>query len=379
MSVWRSELKRLPAIVAVVALVAAACGAERGRATETRTNPSTPAPPDLVRIVYPGTESDPGNIEIFADGNRRYRITAVSGPNEGYYQVWDGQVMLIYTPGEGYQRDDHPGDDMLGVAFFVKPGTDEFDKTCPKSRRLGTKTLYGRSAVRYACDARPMDEQTGEEAAPAREISVDEQTGLILVDGPYVPTEVTFGPAIKADTFSTEIPAGAEVPPDDSETTGPPRLGEFRLPAVGGGYVSDTSYRGKPLVLVVGSPTSLKAALARVVPMTGGGVKPVVVGVLIAVPPSDWKGSLLNPEDEKKYLDSVAKTAGPFAVPVGIDVKGAAVGQIVASLPELIPPEGSTETESAVALVGSDGVVAHVMPPEDADDAQLRSWLGDLS
>jgi hypothetical protein len=227
-----------------------------------------------------------------------------------------------------------------------------------------------------------MDEQTGEEAAPAREISVDEQTGLILVDGPYVPIEVTFGPAIKADTFSTEIPAGAEpteVPPDDSETTGPPRLGEFRLPAVGGGYVSDTSYRGKPLVLVVGSPTSLKAALARVVPMTGGGVKPVVVGVLIAVPPSDWKGSLLNPEDEKKYLDSVAKTAGPFAVPVGIDVKGAAVGQIVASLPELIPPEGSTETESAVALVGSDGVVAHVMPPEDADDAQLRSWLGDLS
>ncbi|MEU4290145.1 hypothetical protein AB0E63_18145 [Kribbella sp. NPDC026596] len=391
MAVGRNGLKRLSAIVAVVALVAG-CGAQRDPATETRTNPSTPAPPDLVRIVYPGTESDPGNVEIFADGNRRYRITAVSGPNAGYYQVWDGRVMLIYTPGEGYQRDDHPGDDMRGVAFFVKPETDEFEKTCPKGRRLGAKTLYGRNAVRYACDARPMNEQTGEEAAPAREISLDEQTGLILVDGPYVPIEVTFGPAIKADTFSTDIPSGAEptegpsdgggpteVPPDEGETTTPAGLGAFRLPAVGGGFVSDTSYRGKPLVLVVGSPSSLRVALARVLPMTGGGVKPVVVGVLIAVPPSDWKGSLLNPADEKKYVDSVARTAGPFTVPVGIDVKGAAVGSIVAGLPELIPPEGSTETESAVALVGSDGLVAHVLPPEDPSEAELRTWLAALS
>jgi hypothetical protein len=108
-------------------------------------------------------------------------------------------------------------------------------------------------------------------------------------------------------------------------------------------------------------------------------VKPVVVGVLIAVPPSDWKGSLLNPADEKKYVDSVARTAGPFTVPVGIDVKGAAVGSIVAGLPELIPPEGSTETESAVALVGSDGLVAHVLPPEDPSEAELRTWLGALS
>ena len=108
-------------------------------------------------------------------------------------------------------------------------------------------------------------------------------------------------------------------------------------------------------------------------------MNPVVVGVLIAVPPSDWKGSLLDPADAQEFVDSVARTAGPFAVPVGIDVKGAAVGSIVGGLPELIPPEGSTETESAIALVGADGVVVHVLPPEEADDAQVRTWLGGLS
>ena len=69
--------------------------------------------------------------------------------------------------------------------------------------------------------------------------------------------------------------------------------------------------------------------------MTSGGAKPTVIGVLIAVPGSDWKGSLANPEDEKTSVDSVATSSGPFAVPVGIDVKGAAVGQIVQTLPWL--------------------------------------------
>lgn len=75
----------------------------------------------------------------------------------------------------------------------------------------------------------------------------------------------------------------------------------------------------------------------------------------------------------------MAKTAGPFAVPVGIDVMGAADGQIVQDLPLLIPPEGSTETAAAIALVQSDGTVPHAVQAEDASDAQLREWLDAMS
>ena len=57
----------------------------------------------------------------------------------------------------------------------------------------------------------------------------------------------------------------------------------------------------------------------------------------------------------------------------------AAVGQIVQGLPWLIPPEGSTETAAAIALVQSDGTVPHAVLAEDASDTQLREWLAELS
>ena len=410
MTVRRKESARrsmLAVVAAVAVAMAGGCGGERAprdaadanEPASTSASGSPGTPPDLVRLVYESTESgEPESLELIVDGNRRYRVTSLTGPGAGHYLVWDGTALLIYNPDEDpkYMRDDQPDAEYVQEAdrktFFFRSATAEFDTLCPQARRLGTKKQYGRTLVRYACATRPADVEMGKEATGPREIALDEQTGLLLVDGAEAPTEVTFGATIKADTFSTAVAPGGDeptavppdtgeegtVPPDEGEQVNP-TLGAFRLPAVGGGFVADTSYRGKPLVLVAGSPSSLKPALARVLPLTSGGVKPAVIGVLIAVPPSDWKGSLANPEDEKAYVESVAKTAGPFSVPVGVDVKGAAVGQIVEGLPWLIPPEGSTETAAAIALVRSDGTVAQAKLAADATDAQLRGWLAKLS
>ena len=68
--------------------------------------------------------------------------------------------------------------------------------------------------MRYACDKVEAGPTAPVEPMAAREIVLDEQTGLMLVDGPYAPTEVTFGPQIKADTFSTSLPPGTEADTD---------------------------------------------------------------------------------------------------------------------------------------------------------------------
>jgi len=60
-----------------------------------------------------------------------------------------------------------------------------------------------------------------------------------------------------------------------------------------------------------------------------------VVGFVMAVPGEDWKGSLLDPADEKAFVDSVSKSAGRFAVPVGVDINGAAAGMFASGIPQM--------------------------------------------
>ena len=190
-------------------------------------------------------------------------MTVYTGPDAGTFQVWDGATFLMYTPPRQpeYQREVHPSEDEFPrVTFFYKEGSDAFRQTCPNARRLGRKTLYGRSAMRYACDKVEAGPTAPVEPMAAREIALDEETGLMLVDGPHVPKEDDVGPPIKADTFSTSLPPGTEeTPMPGAEETPPPEadettegLGAFHLPAVGGGYLDAASYQGKPVVVVTG-------------------------------------------------------------------------------------------------------------------------------
>lgn len=182
---------------------------------------------DLVRLRYKEvTGSDAGAMEIIADGNRRYRMTVSTGPDAGYFQVWDGATLLVYSPhgDPKYLREEHPSPEQLAEqTFFFTEGTAAFRRTCPNARRLGPKTVAGRSAVRYGCDKVVPEPTASGEPMDAREVALDEQTGLMLEDGPNVPTEVTFGPPVKADTFSTTLPPGAETtPPPGNEATAAP-------------------------------------------------------------------------------------------------------------------------------------------------------------
>jgi hypothetical protein len=341
--------------------------------------------PDLVRIRGVFTDGDGGSesFEVIADGNRRFRLTMLTGP--GYYQVWDGKALLLYNPDEDpkYQRIENPGkDEFPGSTFFYRPDTEEFEQLCPAAKRLGTKTLFGRTAVRYHCDKVESSESVP--SMDAREIALDEKTGLVMVyGGSDVITEVTFSPVIKADTFSTELPPGAgptavppegeptEVPPDGGDV-GPYEIGTFRLRAVGGGFVNGTSYRGKPFVIVAGSADGIRTALARLLPMTRAG-KPPIVGFLLVLPAEDWKGSLLNPEDVDQLAASISKSAGTFPVPVGLDFKGVASEMFTGTI---TPPPDLTQV--TLALVTSNGTFAHVTPTREVTDTTLRTWLAAL-
>ncbi|HET6988435.1 MAG TPA: hypothetical protein VFI00_17550, partial [Kribbella sp.] len=243
-------------MTAVAIAMAVGCGAERAPAADvnepasTSVSASPGTSPDLVRLVYESTteSGEPESFEFIVDGNRRYRLTSLTGPGAGYYVVWDGTALLIYNPSEDpkYMRDEQPDAEYVQDAdrktFFFRSGTAEFDTMCPKARRLGTKKQYGRTLVRYSCAARPANVETAEEATGPREIALDQQTGLLLVDGAEAPIEVTFGATIKADTFSTAVPPGGDeptavppdtgdmgtMPPDDGEQTNSTQLGAFR-------------------------------------------------------------------------------------------------------------------------------------------------------
>jgi hypothetical protein len=210
----------------------------------------------------------------------------------------------------------------------------------------------------------------------AHQLWLDEATGLLLKDSgdgfTTVATEFSPNPPIDESTFSTAVPEGAE-------DAAHPRVADFRLPRVGGGEVALADYRGHPLIIVAGPATGVRELVARLLPMTGGGAKPHVVGMLVVVPPDDWKGSLENPEDARSLADSVSRSVGTFQVPVGIDIKGAAGYSFTRLVEEIQPGQPGHLVRTAVALIRSDGTVDRVETDGTATDAQLRAWIGALT
>ena len=311
--------------------------------------------------------------EVIADGDRRTRINYFGKPEtdwekrtDGSWTVWDGQVLLDYNPnGEpAFTRVDDPDAGKRPV-YVLRQGSLHFRRACPDARRLGTQALRGRTAVRYACAA-----STDEGGMPEpHEMSLDEATGLLLKDEgaslSIAASEVDFDRTVGVDVFSTELPAGAH---DGSG----PRLEDFRLPRVGGGELALADYP-PPLVIVVGDAAGIRGMVARLLPLTQGGVRPRVIGMLVAVPPPDWKGSLLNPADAASFAEEAWKAAGPFPVPVGVDIKGAAGYQIS----QATGIEAGQTKPTAIAFVASDGTMVHAST-DAATDAKLRELIDTL-
>lgn len=364
MAVWWGNTWKI-AVAAMVIAAAGGCGEKQADGAG--------AASEVVRMLSVSSEGgDSETVEVIAEPSGRYRVTVVSGPSAGVFHVWDGKTLLMHLPDESpqYQRYENPDRNEIPVAtWFYRPDSDEFRKFCPGAKKLGTKTLFDRTAVRYHCEETVPSETDPLEPLAAREIALDEKTSLLMADGTDSPTEVTFGADTKPDTFSTEVPEGAETfptePPDGEEEEA--AMYPAELPAVGGGIINTALYAGRPYVAVSGPADGIRATLGRLLPMTHDG-KPAVVGFLFAAPGEDWKGSLENPEDEKAFVDSVLKTAGTFPAPVGVDIKGAAAASFA-----------SSPTDVTIALVTAAGPFAHVTPAGDVSDADLRKWIAELS
>ena len=328
----------------------------------------------LVRARYTLTteegEVDRVELEVIADGSRRIRVTQV-GPQQdqrtGAWTVWDGRFLLSYDPSNEpkYTRTENVEADQR-PAFILPEGSAEFARTCPGARRLGTHTVLGRAAVRYACAA-----SAGQDTAPKpQEMSLDEATRLVLrqsgAGSTAEATEFELNPAVDADTFSTDLPAATADDPAG------PKIEDFRLPQIGGGELSLADYP-KPLVIVTGSAAGIRKVLSRLSPLTHGGVKPQIIGMLIAVPSADWKGSLLNPDDAASFARETAAKAGTFPVPVAIDIKGAAGYQIT----QAAGIEAGQTKRTAIGFITSNGTLAEATT-DTATDEELHDQIAAL-
>lgn len=312
--------------------------------------------------------------EVIADGDRRVRINYFGKPEsdwekrtDGSWIVWDGRVLLDHNPAgdPAYTRVEGKDIDGRPPVYVLGKGSPHFPRACPDARRLGTHIVLARTAVRYACVASTEDGGIPE----THEMSLDQATGLILHDaaGTYtiVASEVEPNATVDKGTFSTDMPAGAE-------DAAHPRIEDFRLPRVGGGELALADYP-PPLLIVTGDAAGIRTTVARLLPLTKDGVKPRVIGLLIATPPRDWKGSLLNPSDAASFAEEASKAAGRFPVPVAVDIKGAVGYQIA----ERAGVEAGQTRPTTVGFVASNGTLAHTATQAATDD-ELRDRIKTL-
>jgi hypothetical protein len=337
---------------------------------------------DIVRARYLATSAWDGQefrqeYEVIADGDRRVRISYVRGEwmgrTQGDWTVWDGRNLLDYEQAaeQPYNRYED-GDVEVPPIFVYLEGSQYLDSACPQARDLGTHSVLGRTAVRYACADSVilgMHDVPGGE----HEMSLDQATGLLLKDTgsahTVVATEVEMDPVVDADTFSTDQPAGQAARVDNPADQ---KIDDFRLPRVGGGEVALADFP-PPLIIIAGDAAGIRTMATRLLPLTRGGHRPRVIGLLTAVPPADWTGSLLNPGDAASFADQASQAAGRFPVPVAVDIKGAAGYQIT----QAAGVEAGQTSPDAVGFIASNGTLAHVVT-EAATDQELRDRIDAL-
>jgi hypothetical protein len=328
---------------------------------------------DVVRIDYEMRGLYAGDYVVLTDGTTRSRTTGTSDftadgsveAQKGWFEVWvrttggrfdrleyDPDRTLPYQQSKGLTPEENP----LRV---YRPTDDELQALCNHAQNTGTEQIAGRTAVHYSCTPFGGDRNT-------TDIWLDEVAGWMLKqtydDGTtLLAIRLDPHPTLDDDTFSTDLPAGVE---EFAEPF------HFRLPRVGGGQVDTSRYEGGPLLVVTGDAAGIRAMVARLAPMTD---KPVV-GLLIAIPPPNWEGSLLNAEDARSLTEQISNAAGSFPIPVAIDVKGSAGMPILE--PAGIPVGGTRPT--AVGLIRSDQGLAQVLT-ERATNEELRRGIAKLS
>ena len=367
---------RRVAQLALTVVAVAGCGA--GQQAGSHGRPSRSA---VMEVHYDESGGlgggPPDKVIVYTDGGLRMRLTQVTPSDAhgaGSWTVFDGVATLHYEPGDRvpYTRTG-PGEASSTMPsalppLVLRPHGPTFTRICPQAHRAGTTRLLGRSASVWSCtgiDAKDMQRA-------AHTMWLDDRTGLLLQDvgsdRQVVATSLTLDPHINPDTFSTTVPTG------QGDANRQP-MQDFALPRVGGGQVALTDRHGRSLIVVTGDGPGIRKVVARLLPLTGGGTSPHIIGLLAGGIPPGWKGSLLNPRDAAGLASQISAASGSFGVPVGIDVKGAAGYQISGAAGAV----GGQTGHAGLGLVASDGTLVHAVANADVDEAQLRTWLRELS
>ena len=362
----------IAALGAVLALTVAGCGSASDRPRADRSPTPSDSATDLgsVRVRYRYEETIEGeksriDWEVISGPAHRSRYTVTGGfnadgPAIGTYDVYDGKVLLTYEPDGDpkYRLTQHPTKTDIPEPIIATPGSELFARYCPNAQRRREQTVLGRDAVSYACAPSATER---EEGAPDS-LVVDSATGLVLRAGPLVVTRLEFNPPTTAATFSTAIPDDPGYAPLS-----------FAVPRVGGGYLVLDDYRGRPLVVITGDAAGIRSLAARLAPLTKNGQAPRIIALLIAIPPANWSGSLLDPDDDSSLAAAISRHVGDLGIPTGIDFKGAAGEPI--SMPAGVR-DGETRP-AAVGFVRSDGILAAVLT-ERASTAELAHQVARL-
>ena len=301
-------------------------------------------------------------LDVITEGDR-VRLTLVLNPADVVTQVWDGTALLVHETTESQDtRIEHPTSDQRPPTFIFRVPSPAFSQACPHARPTGTATVAGRAGSTFSCAAAG--------GLPAQKMTLDKATGLLLRDkgsgGSLVATSVVVGVVTDAATFSTALPAS------QSSQSPRPFTTTVSLPRVGGGTLQLADLQKGPLLVVIGDLAGARSMLKSVSAAAEGGVLPPTFVLLDAVPPPGWKGSLLNAADEKRLIAQVSAGAGTFTVPVGIDIKGAAAG-------ELRTYEEMKAGRTVLVAIAPGGAVAWRATDLTlkASDRQLRQWLSD--
>lgn len=318
--------------------------------------------------------------DVIAQGDRfRMAISDAASPDEVYQTlVWDGESMLLLE-GDDASREQNPPPDQRPTSFFLRVGDASFEQLCPGGERGGSARVADRVGTVYSCPAHG----TGDAAVEASQITLDDETGLLLrsVAGPsrMEAVEVQLGVDVDAATFSTEIPAGMRGPEDavDDSGTPLPLTATDSIPRAGGGELQLADIRHGPSLVVIGELPGVTDMLAKVLPKTGGGKAPRVYVLLNPIlfdegePDNSTDFPLATEEGTRKLIDQTSAQVRDVPVPVGIDIKGGAAGEDLRSFEELMA--GTT----VLAAIDESGALAWRMTDNELAQSpnQLDAWI----
>jgi outer membrane lipoprotein-sorting protein len=210
----RTRVSLATSCVCVFAL--ASCGTDRqATGDSSRAEPPTSGQAISAHYTLPEGEIGLPRVRVTTAGPDLIRFEwdiLEDNPPTHWLVIYDGDRLFAHLTDfkDPYQLYDSP-DDFGGLfydyvrSWVLLPGSERLAEACPRAEPIGTRSILGRTAVGYRCG------RSRAEMVTAREMWVDQTTGLVLQAGRVVADQVDTDPQIDASTFSTTPPEGVEV------------------------------------------------------------------------------------------------------------------------------------------------------------------------